>query len=753
MRFRNTNIFALLLAAAISVAIPVWAQSGQEEPAPVAFAADRMQHDDKTGIVTASGNVEIEQEDRILRADKVVYDIRTDTVKAVGNVSLMEPNGDVHFADEVEFTDKMRDGYVQHLRSTLKDGSRFWAASGKREQGTTTTMAEAGYTPCESCPGKPDAAPPWQLRAREVRHEKDEHRVTYRDATMELWGMPVLYTPYFAHPDGTVKQKSGFMTPDGGYKSDLGLMLTNSYYYALSPYYDATMGVTVMSNQAPLLFGEYRRRFTDAELTLDGSITHSSYTDDEAGQAVKQDEELRGHIFANGLWDINEKWRAGTKIEFASDDQYMRQYDFSNKDVLENEIYTERFSGRNYSVGRLLSFQDIRVREEQTDQPDVLPEVLVSMLGQPGKTLGGRWSLDLSALGLRREAGGQDMNRVVAQTGWERRLVSDTGLLTTVDLKLRGDGYSVGDRDVAPAGSGRSGDSSAARGFAQAHVVTSYPLIKPMRDADMVIEPIAAITVAPDIEAESDDFPNEDSQDVQVDALNIFDADRFPGYDRIEDESHVTYGVRTGLYGHEGSKGEVFLGQSYRFEDDPDLFPAGSGLSGDYSDVVGQVTASYRQRYNLDYRFQLDSDSYGSHRHEVTAGADFGKVQMAARYLYANALGGTTLTESREQVQASVAYSLTDNWRVRTAALHDLGEDPGLRRADLGVDYIGQCFNFSATARRNLTHDSSGDSGTEVMFRVGLKNIGEFQTSGINLTNSRNDEEDNDQEILPPVTP
>src|SRR5690606_23895012 len=98
----------------------------------------------------------------------------------------------------------------------------------------------------------------------------------------------------------------------------------------------------------------------------------------------------------------------------------------------------------------------------------------------------------------------------------------------------------------------------------------------------------------------------------------------------------------------------------------------------------GQVTASYRQRFSLDYRFQLDSDSYASRRHEVTTSADLGRVQVSARYLYANALAGTTLTEAREQVQAGVKYQVSDNWQVRTAALHDLGEDPGLRRADLG---------------------------------------------------------------------
>jgi LPS-assembly protein len=36
---------------------------------------------------------------------------------------------------------------------------------------------------------------------------------------------------------------------------------------------------------------------------------------------------------------------------------------------------------------------------------------------------------------------------------------------------------------------------------------------------------------------------------------------------------------------------------------------------------------------------------------------------------------------------------------------------------------------MSLTAERNLTTDSSGDSGTDIMFRIGLKGLGDFQSS------------------------
>ncbi|HEY8189826.1 MAG TPA: LPS assembly protein LptD, partial [Micavibrio sp.] len=365
------------------------------------------------------------------------------------------------------------------------------------------------------------------------------------------------------------------------------------------------------------------------------------------------------------------------------------------------------------------------------------PEMQASFLGDPGKTFGGRWSVDVSMLGLRREAGGQDMNRAVLQTGWERRLVSDSGLLTTVNLDLRGDAYYVRDRDIAPAGSGRRGQGSEVRGFARGHLVTSYPVVKPMAKAQLIIEPIAALTVAPDINASSSNIPNEDSQDVQLDASNLFEPDRFPGLDRVEDQSHATYGVRTGVYGYGGSKGEVFVGQSYRLNDNTNPFPEGSGLAGRHSDLVGQITASYKNRFGLNYRFQVDQDDYSSRRHEVDANVKAGRVEAGARYLFARELEGTDLDDNREQVQGVVSYRVSDAWHVRSSIIQDLGNDPGMRKANLGVDYEGQCMSLSGTLRRNLARDSSGESNTEILFRVGLKNIGDFTTSAIPLDGAK----------------
>ncbi len=320
------------------------------------------------------------------------------------------------------------------------------------------------------------------------------------------------------------------------------------------------------------------------------------------------------------------------------------------------------------------------------------------------------------------------MNRAHLDLGWHRKLVSDYGLVTKLDASAETTFYQVNDRVGSQTDQTIKGSSNEARTFGYVNAEASYPMVKQFAQAQAIIEPVASLTLSPD-KSINDDIPNEDSVDAQLNTLNLFKPDRFPGIDGIEDQSHVTYGLRTGVHRYDGSHGEVFIGQSYRFEEDENLFAQGSGLDDRSSDVVGQITGSYKGDYTLDYRFQLDNDALSSVRHEVDASMKIENLNLSTRYLFADSLEGTDIEESREQIVNSASYRFNDQWSVHGSARHDLGEDPGLRKAYVGLDYSGQCISWALAAERNLTNESSGDNGTEIFLRIGFKNLGEFETS------------------------
>lgn len=686
------------------------------------FQAHSVLYDEALQIITAEGQVEIAQAGQIIKSDKIIYNLPEDKVEAVGNVVMMDKSGDVHFAERAELKTKLKDGYIKKLKSVLADGSRITASEGQKTGGKTV-MKDASYTPCEECKVNPDKPVLWQIVADEVTHDKDKHSVDYKNAKFEVYGVPVAYVPYFSHSDGTIKQKSGFLTPKFSLNSQLGFGLESRYYWAINPSEDATIGAKVFSKNIPQLTGQYRKRFENAKIQFDSSSTYSKDNND-----IDDDKKFRGHLFGNGLWDINDKWRSGYELQLTTDDTYLREFDITRDNVLENEVYIERFDDRDYFVASAIAFQDVRVSDRAVDQPNILPEFQASFMGNPNDILGGRWNADFSSLNLLREGNGQDIFRGSAGLDWQRRDVTAIGLVNTLSISMRGDAYQISDRDETSIVGG-TGGASAFRFYPLIHDVVSYPIAKDIGAGQIVIEPTVALSVSSKAK-NSSNIPNEDSQDVQIDTANIFEANRFPGLDRVEDKSHATYGARTGIYGDDGSKGEIFLGQSYRFDNDSNPFPDGSGLSEQESDVVGQIALQYKNLYDVNYRFQLASDNFQSERHEMDVVADFGALSLSATYLYARKLDRTDILDSRQQIYGSSVYEFNESWSLLSNARYDLSsQDEGLRYAGLGLNYSGQCFSILTSLRRSYADKETGDNATEFSVQLGLKNIGTFGTN------------------------
>ena len=110
---------------------------------PVLLSADELSFDEDLGLATARGNVEIVQGERVLNADAVTYNQRDNIVTASGNVVLLEPTGEVLFAEFAELTDDMREGFLRGFRMLLIDDSRQAAVSAQRRGGVETELTRA----------------------------------------------------------------------------------------------------------------------------------------------------------------------------------------------------------------------------------------------------------------------------------------------------------------------------------------------------------------------------------------------------------------------------------------------------------------------------------------------------------------------------------------------------------------------------------------------------------------------------------
>lgn len=701
--------------------------SGQELPdrSPVLLSADQVTYDQSLGVVVASGNVEIAQGDRVLLADTVTYNERTGTVTASGNVSLTEPTGDVMFASYVELTDDMREGVITNIRVLLSDRSRAAAAVGRRTGGNRTELDKAVFSPCELCEDDPTRPPLWQLKAVKVIHDQETKTIEYRDAWMEIYGVPVLYTPYLSHPDPTVKRKSGFLAPSFGASKELGFHTQIPYFWAISPDKDATIAPFFTGRQGLVLTGQYRQRVVDGEMRFDGSATYADHSHVKGGRRVVE-KEFRGHIDAIGRFDINDHWRWGFDANRATDKTYLRLYDFSNERTLTSRLFAEGFHARNYASFRAFTFQGLRNSDNNDEQPIVAPLFDYNFVSEP-TDYGGYYTLDLNGMVLSRIEG-RDSRRLSLRGGWTLPYTAPAGDIYTLRATLQVDGYHVDDVDPAsndPNPTGPTTSGFEGRIFPQLAFDWRYPFVRQHETFHQIVEPMVGVVVGPN-GGNPGEIPNEDSRDLEFDDTNLFEPNRFTGIDRVDGGQRVNYGLRWSLIGDNGLYSSAFLGQSYAFSDN-DAFQVGSGLEDQLSDIVGRVELSPHRYVDVLYRFRFSSDDLKAQRNEVDL--RIGPPVLNLDLTYAS-LGEEQGLESefgeREEIAATLSSRLTENWSAYVRARRDLVDDSWLSYGG-GIAYHDECIVVRTSLVRSFYDDEETDPETKFLLTVSFKYLGEVQ--------------------------
>ncbi len=711
-RFREiVKLRLAVVAAAVVLTLPalVYAQDADRD-APILMTADELQFDDELGIATAKGNVEISQNDRVLLADTVSYNQRDDVVTASGNVILLEPTGEVLFAEFAELTDDMREGFLRGFRMLLEDNSRLAAVSAQRRGGVETRLNQAIYSSCRDCVGF-DGEPLWNIKARTVTHDQERKEVVYRDATLELLGLPVAYTPFLSHPDPTVKRKSGFLTPGFGASSSLGTAIQVPYFWAISDDKDLTFDPTIYASNYPLITGEYRQAFDDGELRARLSGIYDT-TDSTNARG-------RGHIDAEANFDIDEYWRWGTELKLASDDTYLARFGFPGNDTLTSRAFIERFGSRTYAVGEAIYFQGLRDEDVQEEIPIVLPKVDYNFVSDPGR-YGAFTTFDANFQSLGRDEG-TSSQRVSLIGGWHLPHTSSIGTVTTISGTIQADAYNV---DDVPVPSGGTETGLTGRIFPQLFAEWRYPWMRRTETSGVLFEPIAALVLAPN-GGNPDRIPNEDSLALEFDETNLFSPNRFPGKDRVEGGSRVVYGLNGGVYGDSGGSATFFIGQSYRFRKDS-AFASGSGLDDRKSDVVGRITISPLRFLDLTYKTRLDADNFKAKTTEVTASAGGRALRTDINYIF---FDQSNEFDKREEITAGLTSDVTDQWTARVDTQRDLTDDGGTLSWGASLKYTCDCLDFSINYRRTFTEDRDVPAEDSIFVRIVFKSLGEFGTS------------------------
>lgn len=794
----------LLAGVAIAVCAPLWTGSALAQtasaptPAPVAAPAtaldgladdavylDAAQATREGDVIIAEGTIE----DRVLartrqhnlRAQKLRYDLALGVGSAEGAVELTSPDGDVVHASRIELDSGFNAGVAVDFATRLSNGASVMAATAVRRSENVNELNYALFTPCPICDaeGRPKT-PSLAVRAEKVIQDEQLRAILFRNAVIQVGGVPVLWLPAFAVPDPTVERASGLLTPILNYDEGRGLSVETPYLHVVSPSEDWLFSPQFNTDVLPFLNLQWRRRFASGTIEARGGYTYArnfgDFDLDGDGDAETNvdfgDRTSRSYFLGHGAFDLQGPWRWGFTAERVSDKTLFDRYDvrdpyqdnglyYGDQRRLISQIYAERQTQRSYLSVAAFSIQSLRVAQFDAVTPalnvfeddNTLPLVapLIDARWEPsGPVLGGRLRLKGSAVALTRDAyvgapvlrpelipagptsglDGVDSRRVTFQADWRRTFISPAGVRYEPFIDTRLDVYSVS--DLPPMLNVE--DDALTRGRATAGIDVSYPLIKRLNDSTtLIVEPMAQLSIAnaPDLDPR---IPIEDTQTFELDETSLFRVDRLPGYDLYEGGARFTAGARVTLNWDEGRTASLFVGRSMR-ADNEDAFrvavpdaPARtydpSGLASQTSDWVVQGSFSPSDRIRGWGHATIDG-SGDIRRAETAIDGRWGRRNLASlSYIVdrSNPQAGP-LNRNYEFVQLSGQQFIYGNWGIAAAGIADLERDL-ITRSEIGLLFDDDCFRFEIGFRQDNTRVRPSGTSEGVYVRLNLATFG-----------------------------
>lgn len=282
-----------------------------DEQAPTDVDAATLQYQDQERTVF-EGDVVLERGSQWLGADRVTYLHAQEQYQAENNVRYEDRN--MRFvADEARGDRKKDRTELDNVRYQLVSQRGSGRADSAVMQGPRGTLTRATYSTCDA------RERTWELRAREMRIDRDKGVGTAHHATVRVGKVPVLYSPWLSFPIDD-RRKSGFLYPSVGQSSNRGFEVFAPYYLNLAPNYDATLTAHIMSQRGLMLESEFRYLTARNRGTISGTWLAN---DEDAIDAPGSD---RYFLQFDHFTPFSSNWYGRVDLNRVSDDRYFQDF-------------------------------------------------------------------------------------------------------------------------------------------------------------------------------------------------------------------------------------------------------------------------------------------------------------------------------------------------------------------------------------------------------------------------------------------
>jgi len=447
----------------------------------------------------------------------------------------------------------------------------------------TTTVYKGSFTTCNQEDNK---CPPWSIYAEEVTHKKNEKKIEYKNAWLKIYDKPVLYFPYFFHPDPTVKRQSGFLMPSFQASNNSGTSLQIPYYKVISERKDLTLFPRVFFDNEMLLQTEYRQANKDSDFLLDFSVNIDN-------------ENTKNHFFAD-LASNKQNQTLNLHLETVSNDTYLKRNNITSPIINDNSSlhsYIDYYSFTEDSSFDV-SFEVFENLDKQkTDRYEyIFPSFSYEKYLYTDSNVNG--DLTFNARGFQKNYNTSSDESVLINdlkySSFSKNNSTIDGLMTNYNLLLRNLNSTTENSD-----SFKDGDDQQLLSLVE--LKTELPLKKEDQNSISLLSPKFSARYSPN------STKNNSNLNENITYDSIFSLDRIDDT-AVEGGGSLTMGVEYSLTNKE-DQGHMSLSFAnvLRVNENPDL-PKLYGFSEKRSDFIGEFDFAPSKFFDLNYQFSLDKD-------------------------------------------------------------------------------------------------------------------------------------------------
>jgi LPS-assembly protein len=705
-------IACLLLLTATLVTSPVVA-SEQD----ISFEADSVTVNQDDGSMLAVGNVEMQQAGMTLTADEVRYNRDEDRAVASGDVTFIDADGGVHRSDVITLDTEFTHIVADTLRSRYPDGSFFIADSGDIRTDSVSVYDSSRFSPCD-CDFENGETPIWDLRATSTRHNVETRTIIHRNVRMHIMNLPIGYLPYLAHPDWTVRRRSGFLAPSFIINTDLGLTASIPYFMVIDETSDAEITPYRFQHRGNAVRTRYRRFWDRSEF---GATLYTASV-----ETYKKNRENVAAIDAAYGARIGQGWDVDMRLRRASQDTFMRRYKFDSDTSLKSEIVAQKQTQDRYYRVEMWDIQGLNAADTGDTEPSVLPHVFYEKI-RPGMRPSQRIKTEISAMQVDNDEE-HDMSRWTGNVELSDEIEAG-GITTELKAGVIGTYYSIQKKPAAAT----TKTDDLGRVTPMASVEWRSPISVSTASRSGVLEPRLQLAYVGG-EDKTDKIPNRDSADYRVDEANLFLLNRYQGYDYLRPGTRADVGVSA--ISNDAFLGEVsgFIGASYRLSGKPSR---GLAVNDDdnLSDIVASLSVNPDIPVQVEWSGRMASDDLKLNESRTSLSGTVGSLSLGIEHLQLAKPYFQSAASDLEELKLSATYNLPGGWAATGSQVWDLSNGKTKRDSSTAsltwTGGIQDCLTFNLDYDRDLESDRDISASDQFLLTINFKYLGSISQNDL----------------------